>query len=107
MSKPSKKDLLKYFDAMCLFLANHHWTERDERAVAIRELIKNQPLSVVKAYAGYWTRKAKRALKLKNADFNSVSVDYSSRGVIYIYFYNPGICVASISFWADGRRLGG
>ncbi len=43
MNKPSNKELLEYFDGMCQFLANHHWTERDERAVAIRELIKNQP----------------------------------------------------------------
>ena len=40
MSKLSKKDLLEYFDDMCLFLANHHWTKRDERAVAIREMIQ-------------------------------------------------------------------
>ena len=40
MSKFSKKELLEYFDDMCLFLANHHWTERDDRAVAIREMIQ-------------------------------------------------------------------
>lgn len=43
MSKFKEKELLEFFDGMCLFLANHGWTERDERAVAIRELIKNQP----------------------------------------------------------------
>jgi len=41
MSELSKKDLLEYFDDMCLFLANHHWTERDERAVAIRKILEN------------------------------------------------------------------
>ena len=40
MSKLSKKDVLEYFDDMCLFLANHHWTKKDERAVAIREMIQ-------------------------------------------------------------------
>ncbi len=35
-----KEELLKYFDDMLLFLANHHWTKRDERAVAIREMIQ-------------------------------------------------------------------
>lgn len=40
--KKKKEELLKYFDDMCLFLANHHWTKRDERAVAIRKLIQNQ-----------------------------------------------------------------
>lgn len=40
MKKLSKKELSDYFSSMCLFLANHHWTERDERAVAIREMLK-------------------------------------------------------------------
>jgi len=40
MSELKEKELLEYFDGMCLFLANHQWTERDERAVAIREMIK-------------------------------------------------------------------
>jgi len=40
MSKFKKKDLVKYFDEMCLFLANHHWTKGDERAIAIREMIQ-------------------------------------------------------------------
>jgi len=35
----SKKDLLDCFDGMCHFLAIHGFTERDERAVAIRKLI--------------------------------------------------------------------
>ena len=39
----AKRELLEYLDAMCLFLANHHWTEKDERAVAIYEMIQNQP----------------------------------------------------------------
>jgi len=43
MRKFKEKELLEYFDDMCLFLANHGWTERDERAIAIHELIKNQP----------------------------------------------------------------
>jgi len=44
MSKPtdpSEKDLLEWFDGACAFLALHGWTERDERAVAIRRLILN------------------------------------------------------------------
>ena len=40
MSEFKAKELLQYFDDMCLFLANHHWTKRDERAVAIREMIQ-------------------------------------------------------------------
>jgi len=40
VTKLSKEELLDYFDSMCLFLANHHWTKRDERAVAIKELLQ-------------------------------------------------------------------
>lgn len=40
MSEERKERLVEYFDDMCLFLANHHWTKRDERAVAIREMIQ-------------------------------------------------------------------
>ena len=43
MNEFNKEELLDYFDSMCLFLANHHWTEKDERAVIIYEMIKNQP----------------------------------------------------------------
>ena len=40
LHRGEKKDLVKYFDDMCLFLANHHWVEKDERAVAIRKIIQ-------------------------------------------------------------------
>jgi len=42
MSELSTKELLDCFDGMCLFLAVHGWKRKDERAVAIRELIQNQ-----------------------------------------------------------------
>lgn len=47
MSEKKKRELSKYFDDMCLFLANHHWTKKDERAVAIQKLIENQPVNKV------------------------------------------------------------
>ncbi|HDZ25339.1 hypothetical protein LCGC14_1357390 [marine sediment metagenome] len=50
MSKFKEEELLKYFDDMCLFLANHHWTERDERAVAIREMIQKKPKRMITGY---------------------------------------------------------
>ena len=43
MSELSKKELLDCFDEMCIFLAMHGWTKKDERAVAIRKLILIQP----------------------------------------------------------------
>lgn len=45
MSKFKEKELLEYFDDMCLFLANHHWTKRDERAVAIRKMIQKSKVT--------------------------------------------------------------
>ena len=35
-----KEKLLECFDEMCLFMANHGITKRDERAIAIREMIQ-------------------------------------------------------------------
>lgn len=43
MKEPSKEDLLKWFDEICIFLSIHGFTKRDERAVAIGKLIKNKP----------------------------------------------------------------
>ena len=39
VTRKEKEGMIKMFDSMCLFLANHGWTERDERAVNIRKLI--------------------------------------------------------------------
>lgn len=43
MKRFKKEELLQCFDNMCQFLANHGWTEIDERAVEIYEMIQNQP----------------------------------------------------------------
>jgi len=43
MIELSKKELLDCFDEMCMFLAIHGWTKKDERAVTIRKLIQDQP----------------------------------------------------------------
>ena len=40
--EPTRKDMLKWFDGMCLFLAIHGWAKRDENAVAIRKLLKEE-----------------------------------------------------------------
>jgi len=69
-----------------------------------KEAIK--PLPVVKAYADYFTRRAKSVLGLKRADYKSVSIDYNSRGSVYVYFHGKGKVVASTSFWANGEELG-
>jgi len=41
VSEFNKKELVECFDGMCLFLANHHWTKRDERVVTIRKILEN------------------------------------------------------------------
>ena len=35
------KELLKYWDGMMLFLANHGWIDPDKRAIQIRKLIED------------------------------------------------------------------
>lgn len=70
MKKFKKKDLLKYFDGMCLFLANHHWTEIDERAMAIREMIQSPEMNFAQAMElRYKAQKDFRALELLLDDF--------------------------------------
>jgi len=70
MIKPSKEDMLNCFDGMCLFLANHGWTERDERAVAIRKLIKKKPKATM-AFVEKWAYEINDvwAGKIKEEDF--------------------------------------
>ena len=65
--------------------------------------IENLP--IVKHFAEYFTRKASVALGLKRKDYKSVSIDYSSRGSVYIYFHGKGKVVGSKSFWADGEEM--
>jgi len=40
--EPTRKDMLKWFDGICVFLWVHGFTERDENAVAIRKLLKEE-----------------------------------------------------------------
>ena len=63
--------------------------------------IKNLP--IVKHFAEYFTRKARIALGLKRADYKTVSIDYNSRGTIYVYFHNKHTIVGSMSFYGNGE----
>lgn len=62
-------------------------------------------LPIVKHFAEYFTRKARIALGLKRKNYKTVSVDYSSRGTIYVYFHGNRTVVGSMSFWADGEPI--
>ena len=65
--------------------------------------IENLP--IVKHFAEYFTRKARIALELKKKDYKTVSIDYSSRGSIYVWFFGHDGGVRSMSFWADGEPM--
>jgi len=56
MNELSEKELLNCFDEMCLLLAVHGFTKKDKRAMAIRELIQNQPPVVDEKFIMDWSR---------------------------------------------------
>ena len=62
-------------------------------------------LAIVKHFAEYFTRKARIALELKRKDYKTVSIDYSSRGSVYVYFHGKADVIASMSFWGDGEPM--
>ncbi len=64
-----------------------------------------QNLPIVKHFAEYFTRKARIALRLTKVDYKTVSIDYSSRGTIYVYFHSKTRVVASMSFYGNGDPL--
>ena len=64
--------------------------------------IKNLP--VVKAFAEYFIRKAKKDLKVKRRDYKTASVEYTSRGFVYVWFHVPDRIVAHTCYNADGTR---
>ena len=64
--------------------------------------IKNLP--VVKAFAEYFIRKAKKDLKVKRKDYKTVTVEYTTRGFVYVWFHLPDRIVAHTSYRADGTR---
>lgn len=67
-----------------------------------KEPIKHLP--VVKAFVDYFVRKAKKDLKIKRRDYKTASVEYSSRGSVYVWFHGTEAIVAWTSYKADGTR---
>ena len=70
---------------------------------------KIKPLPCVKEFIDYFTQKAKRVLKLKNRDFDTVHIDYfscTSPGTICVWFHRRlgARIVGRISFTPDGKR---
>jgi hypothetical protein len=64
--------------------------------------IKNLP--EVKAFAEYFLRKAKKDLKLKRAGYHSASVEYTTRGKVYVWFFTHDGGATHIIYNADGTR---
>ena len=70
---------------------------------------KIKALPFVKEFSEYFIQKAKRALKLRNKDFDTVHIDYYSctnPGTIYVWFHREskkGI-VGKVSFTFDGKQ---
>ena len=69
-----------------------------------QEPIKHLP--VVKAFAEYFIRKAKKDLKLKRDDYKSASVEYSTRGKVYVWFFRNGEAITT-TYNADGTKRDG
>ncbi len=61
-------------------------------------------LPVVKAYVEYFMRRAKKDLKIKRAAYSDASVEYSTRGKVYVWFFLTNGGVETITYNADGVR---
>jgi hypothetical protein len=66
-----------------------------------KEKIKSLP--IVKSYADYFLARAKRILKLKNSEFESVHVDLVDLRSIDVWFFYKTNVVARIQFTPDGQ----
>ncbi len=65
---------------------------------------KIKPLPAVKELIDYLVRRAKKVLKLKNADFHHVSIDlHPERGTIWVWMHGSDEIVAYAQFTLDGR----
>lgn len=65
---------------------------------------KIKPLPFVKEFVGYFVRRAKRALKLKNSEFKTLSMDVSPhRGNVWVWFYDEHKVIARTQFHFDGQ----
>jgi hypothetical protein len=67
--------------------------------------IKNLP--IVKAFAEYFIRKAKKDLGITRAFYKTATVEYSTRGIVYVWFFPPdsGTTPIHITYNADGTKL--
>lgn len=65
---------------------------------------KIKPLPIVKAYADYFVRRAKRILKLKESDYNNINIDFYGRsGMICVWIHGKDSIIARVEFESDGK----
>ena len=66
---------------------------------------KTKPLPMVEAFIDYFVGRAKRILRLKNADFESYHVNYYFRTkTIQVWFFgDDSEILAELRFTRDGR----
>jgi len=50
MREPTKKEMLHWFDAVMIFLADHGWKKNDKIAIAIRHALKDSMVVTKKKY---------------------------------------------------------
>ena len=74
-----------------------------------------KPLPIVKTFIDYFVHRGKRVLKLKDADFETASIDvHPERGTIWVWFHGSKRIIARVYFTFDGHfvemldyRIGG
>jgi len=65
---------------------------------------KIKPLPVIKTFTAYIVGRGKRALGLKNAEFDHVSIDVDpKRGTIWVWFHAPERVVGRVQLYFNGR----
>ena len=70
---------------------------------------KIEPLPCFRDFFNYFTKRAKRVLKLKNDEFDSIHMDVyndcPSTGNIVVWFFKKTEIIAKIDFLEDGRCI--
>ena len=65
---------------------------------------KTKTLPFVKEFSDYFVQRAKRALKLKNSEFETSSISvHPERGTIWVWFYGPKKVISYAQFKFDGH----
>ncbi|TES93482.1 MAG: hypothetical protein E3J87_02255, partial [Candidatus Cloacimonadota bacterium] len=64
---------------------------------------KIKPLFIVKAYARYFIRRARKVLNMKIAEYDSLHVDLHDLDSVGVWFFCKTDVIAHVQFNVDGR----